>query len=63
MWYGQVPNAAGGFDSYSRYLDVIAHELTHGVTETRIVWALPSGAARRRKIESDSICREWGTGR
>jgi len=34
MWYGQVSNAAGGFDSYSRYLDVIAHELTHGVTET-----------------------------
>ena len=34
MWYGQVQNTAGGFDSYSRYLDVIAHELTHGVTET-----------------------------
>jgi Zn-dependent metalloprotease len=34
MWYGQVQNANGGFDSYSRYLDVIAHELTHGVTKT-----------------------------
>lgn len=34
MWYGQVQNANGGFDSYSRHLDVIAHELTHGVTET-----------------------------
>jgi bacillolysin/neutral peptidase B len=34
MWYGQVQNAGGGFDSYSRYLDVIAHELTHGITET-----------------------------
>lgn len=35
MWYGQVKRADGsGFDSYSRYLDVIAHELTHGVTET-----------------------------
>jgi len=33
MWYGQVKNAAGTFESYSRYLDVIAHELTHGVTE------------------------------
>src|SRR3954467_265444 len=27
MWYGQVQNADGGFASYSRYLDVIAHEL------------------------------------
>jgi hypothetical protein len=34
MWYGQIQNAAGGFDSYSRHLDVIAHELSHGVTET-----------------------------
>ncbi|MFZ1546224.1 MAG: M4 family metallopeptidase, partial [Candidatus Nitrotoga sp.] len=34
MWYGQVQNAKGGFDSYSRHLDVIAHELTHGITET-----------------------------
>jgi bacillolysin len=35
MWYGQTKRADGsGFDSYSRYLDVIAHELTHGVTET-----------------------------
>jgi Zn-dependent metalloprotease len=34
MWYGQAQTAAGAFASYSRYLDVIAHELTHGVTET-----------------------------
>jgi len=34
MWYGQIQNAASGFDSYSRHLDVIAHELAHGVTET-----------------------------
>jgi bacillolysin len=34
MWYGRVQNASGGFDSYARYFDVIAHELTHGVTET-----------------------------
>lgn len=35
MWYGQVQNAGNNtFESYSRYLDVIAHELSHGVTET-----------------------------
>lgn len=34
MWYGQVQSPQGSFSSYSRYLDVIAHELTHGVTET-----------------------------
>ena len=34
MWYGRVKNVNGGFDSYARYFDVIAHELTHGVTET-----------------------------
>lgn len=32
MWYGQVKNGSGKFESYSRYLDVIAHELSHGVT-------------------------------
>ena len=34
MWYGQVKDNQGGFDSYARYLDVVAHELTHGVTES-----------------------------
>lgn len=34
MWYGGVQNGGGGSDSYARYFDVIAHELTHGVTET-----------------------------
>ncbi len=34
MWYGRVQNSSGGFDSYARHFDVIAHELTHGVTET-----------------------------
>lgn len=33
MWYGQVRDSAGKFHSFSRFLDVIAHELTHGVTE------------------------------
>jgi bacillolysin/neutral peptidase B len=33
MWYGQLRNG-GGFQSYARHFDVIAHELTHGVTQT-----------------------------
>lgn len=33
MWYGQRRNG-GGFQSYARFFDVVAHELTHGVTET-----------------------------
>jgi bacillolysin/neutral peptidase B len=33
MWYGQYRDGKGTFRSFSRYLDVIAHELTHGVTE------------------------------
>ncbi|WP_446809009.1 M4 family metallopeptidase [Methylomonas sp. 2BW1-5-20] len=34
MWYGQMPDGNGGLISTSRFLDVIAHELTHGVTES-----------------------------
>ena len=38
MWYGRQLESAKGkngkFLSYARYLDIIAHELTHGVTET-----------------------------
>ena len=33
MWYGQVRDGNGKFQSFSRFLDVIAHELTHGITE------------------------------
>ena len=34
MWYGQEEDAAGTLVSFSKHLDVIAHELTHGVTST-----------------------------
>lgn len=34
MWYGQIPNGQGGFVSTARFLDIVAHELTHGVTES-----------------------------
>ena len=33
MWYGQRRLAGGDFQSLSRFLDIIAHELFHGVTE------------------------------
>ena len=34
MWYGQVTTPAGTAVSLSRELDIIGHELTHGVIET-----------------------------
>lgn len=33
MWYGQEQLGGGAFRSLARYLDIIAHELTHGITE------------------------------
>lgn len=46
MWYGQVREGDGTLRSFSRYLDVIAHELTHGVTESTagLVYQGQSGA-------------------
>jgi Zn-dependent metalloprotease len=46
MWYGQIRNEAGKLVSMARYLDVIAHELTHGVIETssKLVYRGESGA-------------------
>ena len=45
MWYGQKLEN-GKSRSYSRYLDVIAHELTHGVTQytSNLVYQGQSGA-------------------
>lgn len=45
MWYGQK-NVGGSFESYARYFDVIAHELTHGITEysSDLVYKKQSGA-------------------
>jgi bacillolysin len=45
MWYGQV-REGNDFRSYARHLDVIAHELTHGVTErtSDLVYKDQSGA-------------------
>ena len=46
MWYGQALNGNGDLESYARFFDVIAHELTHGVTETtsNLVYKNQSGA-------------------
>lgn len=45
MWYGQIMRE-GRLVSLSRYLDVIGHELTHGVIEStsNLVYATQSGA-------------------
>jgi bacillolysin len=45
MWYGQAQEN-GGMRSYSRFLDVIAHELAHGITETtaNLAYIRQSGA-------------------
>jgi Zn-dependent metalloprotease len=45
MWYGQITEG-GRLVSLARYLDVIAHELTHGVTEfsSNLVYRDQSGA-------------------
>jgi bacillolysin len=46
MWYGQAPGADGKLVSFARHLDVIAHELTHGVTQytADLVYKNQSGA-------------------
>jgi bacillolysin len=33
MWYGQTRDNAGKLRSFARHLDIIAHELAHGITE------------------------------
>jgi bacillolysin len=45
MWYGQIQEG-DGLRSFSRFLDVIAHELTHGVTQytSNLVYQDQSGA-------------------
>jgi bacillolysin len=46
MWYGQAPDANGNLVSFSKHLDVIAHELSHGITEytANLVYLNQSGA-------------------
>lgn len=46
MWYGQMKDKRGEFRSVATYLDIIAHELTHGVTEksSGLIYQGQSGA-------------------
>lgn len=46
MWYGQATGSSGVLVSMSRHLDIIAHELTHGVIEfsSNLYYAKESGA-------------------
>ncbi len=46
MWYGQEKDQKGNLRSTARHLDVIAHELTHGVTKytSDLVYKGQSGA-------------------
>ncbi|HKP55739.1 MAG TPA: M4 family metallopeptidase [Polyangiales bacterium] len=45
MWYGRTRNGKG-FESFAKHLDIIAHELTHGVTDatSKLVYRDESGA-------------------
>jgi Zn-dependent metalloprotease len=46
MWYGQDRDRTGQLRSMARYLDIIAHELTHGVIDytSNLVYRFQSGA-------------------
>jgi bacillolysin len=46
MWYGQTRDGSGRLVSLARFLDIIAHELTHGVIESSadLVYRDQSGA-------------------
>lgn len=46
MWYGQARDGTGRLVSLARFLDIIAHELTHGVIESTsaVVYRDQSGA-------------------
>ena len=56
MWYGQTAASEGRLVSMSRHLDVIAHELTHGVIEfsSALVYRDESGAL------NESFCDIFG---
>jgi bacillolysin len=63
MWYGQI-NRGGRLVSLSRYLDVIGHELTHGVIEStsNLVYATQSGALNESFADiAGVIINNWYT--
>lgn len=61
MWYGQIQKN-GRLVSLSRFLDVIGHELTHGVIETtsNLVYATQSGALNESFADvAGVIIKNW----
>lgn len=63
MWYGQI-RRNGRLVSLSRYLDVIGHELTHGVIEStsNLVYATQSGALNESFADiAGIIINNWFT--
>jgi Zn-dependent metalloprotease len=61
MWYGQIKKN-GRLVSLSRFLDVIGHELTHGVVETtsQLVYATQSGALNESFADcAGVIIKNW----
>ena len=63
MWYGQIMRG-GRLVSLSRYLDVIGHELTHGVIEftSSLVYATQSGALNESFADiAGVIINNWYT--
>ena len=63
MWYGQIMRG-GRLVSLSRYLDVIGHELTHGVIEStsKLVYATQSGALNESFADiAGVIINNWYT--
>ncbi len=63
MWYGQI-NRGGRLVSLSRFLDVIGHELTHGVIEStsNLVYATQSGALNESFADiAGVIINNWYT--
>jgi bacillolysin len=63
MWYGQIERD-GRLVSLSKYLDVIAHELTHGVIETtsNLVYQTQSGALNESFADAAGvIINNWYT--
>lgn len=65
MWYGQVQTPSG-LQSFSRYLDVIAHELTHGVTEhtSDLIYRDQSGALNESFSDIFGVAiKNWAYGK
>ncbi|WP_049876328.1 M4 family metallopeptidase [Sorangium cellulosum] len=62
MWYGRAKDG-DRYRSYARYLDVVAHELTHGITEhtSNLVYRDQSGALNESfsDIFGVLICNYW----